>query len=67
MFNKKRILRLCFASFLFAVLYSIGLSITTGFEITAFVKSTLILTVIFIIIVNIVDILLKILLNRNRN
>lgn len=67
MINKRRILKLAFASFVFAVVYSIGLSVTTGFELSAFLKNTLVLTVIFVIVTNIVDFLLQILLKAKRN
>ncbi len=66
MINKGRILRLTFGGFIFAALYSIGISIATGFEFMAFLQNTLILTLIFFVVINITDFLIRFLLNRKR-
>lgn len=66
MIDKKRILRLTFGGFFFAVLYSIAISIVTGFELMVFLQNTLILTLIFFVVINITDFLFRFLLNRKR-
>ncbi|MEG0006350.1 MAG: hypothetical protein RR730_11050 [Clostridium sp.] len=59
MFDKARFIRLAFTSFFFAVIYSIGLSVVDGFAVGTFVKITLLLTVIFIVVLNIVDFIIR--------
>ncbi|MEG0641151.1 MAG: hypothetical protein RR515_01015 [Clostridium sp.] len=64
--NKGRIIKLAFASFLFAVLYSIGISIATNFVFIVFLKMTISLTVIFFIVMNVVDFVLNYFINLKR-
>ncbi|MEF9952371.1 MAG: hypothetical protein RR840_10825 [Clostridium sp.] len=65
-FDKARLIRSAFTSFFFAVIYAIGLSIVDGFSGGTFVKVTLLLTVIFIVVLNIVDFILRFFKNYKR-
>lgn len=66
MFEKKVLLRRFFIGFLFATLYSIGISVVTKFELMAFIQNAFILTAIFFIVTTITEVLFNIFRNRKR-
>lgn len=66
MFEKKKLLKKLSIGFLFATLYSISVSVVTGFEFMAFLRNTVILTFIFFIVTNISEFLFNLFLNGRR-
>lgn len=66
MFEKRKLLKRLFGGFLFATLYSIGISIVTGFELMAFLQNVFILTVIFFVVTTITEFLFRLLSNSRR-